>query len=91
MKVDDAVTTLRSWAKQKIKEGHEPPWAWYQYMKLVETLDAIAASRSAASTQTESSPQSESRPGVSLRLVDQTYQPDTALSRQAEPLVRLPM
>src|SRR5580704_4588576 len=28
---------IRDWAKTKIQGGSEPPWAWYQYMKLVET------------------------------------------------------
>lgn len=32
---------VRDWAKEKIRDGSEPPWAWYQYMKLVETTDAI--------------------------------------------------
>lgn len=91
MKVDEAVTTLRGWAKQKIKEGHEPPWSWYQYMKLIETLDAIAAARLAGTTETESSPLRERRPGASLQLVDQTYQPNTVRSHPAEPPVRLPM
>ena len=34
---------IRHWADQKIASGLEPPWAWYQYMKLAETLDAIIA------------------------------------------------
>jgi hypothetical protein len=32
---------VRTWANDKIATGAEPPWAWYQYMKLRETLDAI--------------------------------------------------
>jgi hypothetical protein len=32
---------VRAWADGKIVTGAEPPWAWYQYMKLRETLDAI--------------------------------------------------
>src|SRR3990167_378197 len=34
---------IRHWADAKIASGQEPPLAWYQYMKLVETLDAIIA------------------------------------------------
>ena len=34
---------IRHWADQKIQAGEEPPWAWYQYMKLREVLDAIIA------------------------------------------------
>ncbi len=35
------LTEVRQWAKDKLATGSEPPWAWYQYMKLVETVDAI--------------------------------------------------
>jgi len=36
---------MRNWAQSKIDTNQEPPWAWYQYMKLIETLDAILASK----------------------------------------------
>ena len=26
---------------QRVATGNEPPWAWYQYMKLIETVAAI--------------------------------------------------
>jgi hypothetical protein len=32
---------IYEWASDKIGAGNEPPWAWYQYMKLRESLDAI--------------------------------------------------
>ena len=32
---------MRDWADAKIAGGQEPPWAWYQYMKLRETLDRL--------------------------------------------------
>jgi hypothetical protein len=32
------MTMLRDWASRKVEAGSEPPWAWYQYMKLIETL-----------------------------------------------------
>ena len=38
---------IREWADAKIAAGQEPPWAWYQYMKLRETLDAILAGMAA--------------------------------------------
>ena len=34
---------VREWALQKLATGEEPPWAWYQYMKLREALEAILA------------------------------------------------
>jgi hypothetical protein len=27
---------VKEWAQSKIRAGAEPPWAWYQYMKLIE-------------------------------------------------------
>ena len=44
---DSEIQKMRKWADDKIATGAEPPWAWYQYMKLRETLDAIIAGRSA--------------------------------------------
>ena len=38
---------VRQWANDKIAAGQEPPWAWYQYMKLRETLDAILSGMAA--------------------------------------------
>lgn len=70
---------VRNWAKEKIASGSEPPWAWYQYMKLIETLDAILGGQACVTTK-ENSLLSESRPGVRLQLVDSTYQPDNAQS-----------
>jgi len=29
------------WTKEKLATGNEPPWAWFQYMKLQENLEAI--------------------------------------------------
>ena len=58
---------VRAWAQAKIAAGQEPPWAWYQYMKLLETLDAILAGM--AVTQMENSPQPVEHPEKHLRLV----------------------
>lgn len=67
------------WAKEKIASGSEPPWAWYQYMKLIESLDAILIGQSCVITK-ENSPQSESHPGGHLRLVGCTHSPDSVQS-----------
>ena len=42
---------VRQWADDKIAAGQEPPWAWYQYMKLRETLDAILSGMDVAKPQ----------------------------------------
>jgi len=80
---------VRSWANDKLSAGHEPPWAWFHYMKLRETLDQILAEM--ASTTTESSQQSDAHPGARLRLVGATHQPDTSQHHQLEPSLPLPM
>src|SRR5262249_13684095 len=67
-----------NWANDKLAAGAEPPWAWYQYMKLRETLQAILAGIQAASPRTESSPQSEPLSAGGLRLVVSNAQPDSA-------------
>lgn len=41
---ENLLRQVREQAQARIDAGQEPPWAWYQYMKLVETCDAILAS-----------------------------------------------
>jgi hypothetical protein len=82
---------VREWALQKIATGEEPPWAWYQYMKLRETLDAILAGMDAVTPQTENSPQEAPRRGTRPRLVEATCSPDTAQYHRADEPVQLPM
>lgn len=83
------VEKMLAWAKEKIAAGQEPPWAWYQYMKLRETLEAILGGMSV--TTTESSPQSEQHPGKHLRLVEAKHPQDTAPHRPSGLPTRLPM
>lgn len=80
---------LRDWADGKIATGAEPPWSWYQYMKLRETLDAILAGM--AATRTVDLLQSEPHPGTGLRLVASNGPQDIARSHQAGTPVQLPM
>lgn len=84
-----ALTDLRQWAKDRLATGSQPPWAYYQYMKLVETADAILTGM--AATTTADSPQLERSPGKHLRLVDSNYRPDTAQPHPVEPPVQMPM
>lgn len=79
------------WTNEKLATGAEPPWAWYQYMKLRETLEAIISGIEVATPQTESSPQSELRPDNNLRLVVSTDRPDNVPRHPASVPVRLPM
>ena len=48
--IPDQLRNVREWAKDKLAGESEPPWAWYQYMKLVETTDAILKSMEVKTT-----------------------------------------
>ena len=83
----------RAWADEKLRLGQEPPWAWYQYMKLRETLDAILAGQAATTvfSPTESSPQLAEHPARHLQLVGEANQQDTSQPRRAGLPIQLPM
>ena len=81
---------VRQWAKDKIDGGQEPPWAWFQYMKLVETADAILTSMGCVTT-TENSRQLAKQQDAPLRLVDSTCRQDTAQHHSSGLPVHLPM
>jgi hypothetical protein len=65
-----------AWANEKLMAGEEPPWAWYQYMKLRETVEAILAGMDAATT--DHSQQSREHPEKHLRVVESSDQLDSA-------------
>ena len=67
---------VREWADTKIATGEEPPWAWFQYMKLREVLDQILAGGDAV--RTESSQQSERPSGTGPRLAVSNTLPSTS-------------
>jgi len=77
------------WAHDKIKAESEPPWAWYQYMKLIETIDAIL--QGMAVTTTENLPQSDQPPERRLRLVGSNGQQDTAPRHPVDSKIQMPM
>ena len=87
--MQNELESIRAWAKAKIADGTEPPWAWYQYMKLIETADAILAGMAARAT--ESSPQSDECPGTHLRLVDPNGLQGDVPRRPVGGPVQLPM
>lgn len=86
----DKLEEVRDWAKSKIASGQEPPWAWFQYMKLIETSDAILSGMDCVITK-DHSQQSELHQGMHLRLVDSTDQQGNAQHRPAGLPVLLPM
>jgi hypothetical protein len=86
---------VRDWTQEQLTTGDQPPWAWFQYMKLRETLDAILAGMDATvpldELTKERSQRSAPRPGTHLRLVADTDSRDTAPPRSSELAARLPM
>jgi hypothetical protein len=83
------LSRVREWAQGKIQAGSEPPWAWYQYMKLIESIDTILEGM--AVTTTENLQQSGQRPGTLLRLVEPILPQGNSLPRRVAPKVRMPM
>ena len=62
-RIDRCLALCRDWAEDRVASGNEPPWAWYQYMKLIETVTAIQSGRasvSAGSPRTADSPDAQS-------------------------------
>ncbi len=86
----DELTRVREWADAKLATGEEPPWAWYQYMKLREALDGVIAGMDAVSP-TASLQQSGPHQGRHLRLVVSMCPQDTVPPHQSELNVPLPM
>ena len=78
------------WANEKLATGDEPPWAWYQYMKLRETLEAIMTGMEAVKPL-EGSLQSEPRPDNSPRLVVDNDPQGSARHHPAGLPVQMPM
>lgn len=68
---------VREWAIERLTTGNEPPWSWYQLMKLREASEALIAGMEA--TQPMAGLQgSEPRRGGGLRLVVEAGQQDSA-------------
>jgi hypothetical protein len=42
-RIDRCLALCRDWAEDRVASGNEPPWAWYQYMELIETVTAVRA------------------------------------------------
>jgi hypothetical protein len=81
---------VRDWAVAKITTGEEPPWAWYQYMKLREALDAILGGMDATQSTVDSQG-SAIRRGGGLRLVGAVDPRETARSHSDVQAISLPM
>lgn len=73
---------IRAWAHAKVQDGRDPPWTWYQYMKLIETVNAILKAMDA--TAAASSQLLVSKPETHLRLVGASHHEEAAQSRQSD-------
>lgn len=80
---------VRQWSQDKIQAGSEPPWAWYQHMKLVDAVNAILEGIAAT---TEHSQQSAPHSGRHLQLVGAKSQQDSVPRHPAaKKKISLPM
>ena len=84
----DELQRVRDWADAKIATGEEPPWAWFQYMKLREVLDQMMAGMTAV--RTENLQQSVLHSESGLRLAVSNTQPSNAPHRQPVVATQLP-
>lgn len=80
---------IRDLAVEKLSTGHEPPWVWYQLMKLREASEALLEGME-ATQPTEGLLASEPRRGADLRLVGAGDQPETVPRHPNAVPVRLP-
>ena len=84
------LTRVREWAQEKAQSGGEPPWAWYQYMKLIEAANAILAGM-ASTIPTASSRPAVEHQGKLIQLKAAMCPQGTARPHPAEESVPLPM
>ena len=80
---------VKDWAQRKINSCQEPPWAWYQYMKLIEASDALLAGMGAVA-QTANSQQLAPRQGNVTPLEDARGRREKYLRRPVDPPIQLP-
>jgi hypothetical protein len=77
------------WASEKRSAGQERPWAWFQYLKLEETLGSLLSGM--AASMPLGSLQSELRQARHIRRLGHTDQQECAQSHQSDEPVQLPM
>ena len=81
---------VRAHAKHQLKHGDEPPWAWFQYMKLVEITESTLESLDAV-IPLEDSPVSDLPPEKRLQLVATTDPQDIVRLHRDDSEPVLPM
>jgi hypothetical protein len=89
LSIKNDLTRVKEWAQEKAQGGSEPPWAWYQYMKLIEAVNAIQQGMTV--TTTENSLQLAEHSGKLIRLKAAKCPQDNAPPRPDRGKVLLPM
>jgi len=79
---------VKEWAVDRLTTGNEPPWSWYQLMKLREASEALLAGM--ATQPTADLPEPAERLGAGLRLVGGADLQDNAQPHQETQPVQLP-
>jgi hypothetical protein len=59
--VTDELERVRDWAKSQIRIGNEAPASWDQYVKLIESVDAILHEIAVTANLPEITPPSKSQ------------------------------
>lgn len=80
--IQHELETVLHWAKSKLATGQEPPWAWYQYMKLIEAIQEISAGREAVTLLSEDSPESGQHQDIENLQEAEVVDLDTAQCRR---------
>lgn len=76
MEISD-LEAMREWAAQRLSAGQEPPWNWYQLMKLREALAALIEAEGQTMQPTGPTPLPERRSETRLRLVADKHLQDS--------------
>lgn len=80
---------IRDLAVERLSTGSEPPWVWYQLMKLREASESLIDGME-ATQPTVGSQEPGSRRGAGLRLVDSGDRQEIAPPHPDNLSVRLP-
>lgn len=80
---------IRDLAVERLSTGSEPPWVWYQLMKLREASEALIEGMDATRPM-EDLPQPDRSRGTGLRLVAVSDPQETAQRHPDKSQVRLP-
>lgn len=80
---------IRDLAVERLSTGSEPPWVWYQLMKLREASESLIEGMDATQPTVDSQERGSPR-GIGLRLVETGDQQETAQPHPDKLSVRLP-